>query len=1389
VRLRLTLQKREGQSGQSSPRDDIIVSVPERSTVAQLVDELMRYIQQKKTWTIQKFTVPVLLGFDHRTQEVCVFDPRAQVSRSGLVSGMSVWVSEAKSAYGLPIAKIHPCSVPLTRHAVTAARRTQLVMPEPIRSGFHRKISLVTLTVPLLIGVVIFSITRSSMTIAFLAMSPVLALGTWLGNVREAKKLFEKEAKRMRNELSALSVQVSQAHQRQREQREEQAPGCQRLENALTGALKRSLNDYDALLWSQSVTDQHQCRVRLGVGNTLADVSFSHTGSTASQAPVEQRQSRSVRRELSLLEEEMQALTGNARTLRNAVVFAPSLCNSSIGIIGDLTTTAEQMRNTVLSLAMLFPPSELEVNFASCREDFPAENEFGWLGWLPHLSDSAPAGGDGQHQQQLAFFTQELLGAGLSRLKQHIGAQHRPGDSAVFQDANASQTQLRLWIVLAGANAASAEFVKLASKAEAAGVRFIWLCESERLLPAACKTWVRFNGDEPALVHRGSNSQTEVTSFMPDAPLTLLRAHKIARQLAPLRESAVSQERGQRMLPTFVGIESMSGHVPRVDDAQIGKAWITNARGESASGAELADGLSAAVGVTLTDRHKSGLETVALDLVAEGPHALICGTTGSGKSEFMQTWLLALASNYSPQAVHFLLIDFKGGAAFELLSSLPHTSGLVTDLAPMLAERVLVSLRAEIRRREKILQRFRAEDLADLIQGRPEEAPARLIVVIDEFATLAAQLPHFVSGVVDIAQRGRSLGIHLILATQHAGTAVTESLRANINIFVDLRPSSSPGSGVVTSSGSKKPVNMDVPGRAAIRRGASRSVIAQTAILAQIDEGESIFISSLFKQAGGRDRRVGTRTRSTKISHRVCSAVLLAAQRLGVREAHRPWQEALPDRIDWPVQEADEQCTAAAAAKSRSDSELCIGVLDLPEQQVRAPLIIDLKRTAHCAVFGTGGSGKTAMLQTVIAESAYKQAASVYVLCSELSDFQRFIRPGAPICGLFTHTDLEGVTRTLRALTESISADHPTSFVLSGTRKILLIDNLAQFREVGDQRPDLEWEKHLAFLLRQGASRGVHCIITADRSAAFSSALLAHISCQLVLSLANANEYSYFGLRVAPQAQITPGRGVLLPDRHEFQIAHVRPVGMADVNEVATCAAKNSRPLSRAATISVLPRRLRLAQIKPAHTSAEDTPVGLRTDTFAPVRSPVLGAVAVSGPGGSGVGGATRAILGRAREVWGSHGKRFRTLVLDDSGSPQNLIDALERLIIEETSSPDSCEELCCVVLPVPSLGDEQQLDTARLLNTKKSLRHLLIVQHDPTDTRVNWELQRHLANLPWIAALSPSLEHPRTLLRLSNLPPELCQNAPGRGVVQEKQLVSRVQFAYIPRNQEMAAA
>ena len=211
---------------------------------------------------------------------------------------------------------------------------------------------------------------------------------------------------------------------------------------------------------------------------------------------------------------------------------------------------------------------------------------------------------------------------------------------------------------------------------------------------------------------------------------------------------------------------------------------------------------------------------VSLDFVCDGPHVLVAGTTGSGKSELLKAMALDLVCRYGPDQLSLLLLDFKGGSTLGPYAETPHCQNLVTDLNAESGERVLGGLRVELQRRESIFREAKAEDYAryrSLADSAAEPLP-RLLVIVDEFRVLSDELPDAVPELMRIATVGRSLGVHLLLATQRPQGVVTASMRANINTVIALRLLSPLDSNELLGTSAAAELSASSPGLGFMRR-------------------------------------------------------------------------------------------------------------------------------------------------------------------------------------------------------------------------------------------------------------------------------------------------------------------------------------------------------------------------------------------------------------------------------------------------------------------------------------------------------------------------------------------------------------------------------------------
>jgi S-DNA-T family DNA segregation ATPase FtsK/SpoIIIE len=223
---------------------------------------------------------------------------------------------------------------------------------------------------------------------------------------------------------------------------------------------------------------------------------------------------------------------------------------------------------------------------------------------------------------------------------------------------------------------------------------------------------------------------------------------------------------------------------------------------------------------------------LTIDLVEHGPHAVVGGTTGSGKSELLIAWVLSMAAAHPPERVTFLLVDFKGGSAFSSLGVLPHTVGIITDLHGEAVSRALESLRAEVRYRERLLTDQGARSI-DSATGLP-----RLVIVVDEFAAMIADHPDLHTLFADLAARGRSLGIHLVLCTQRPAGIVRDAVLANADIRVSLRVNNRGDSAAVVGVDAAAEIPAGARGRGVLRVGGGDATLVQFALAAPHDPAE-----------------------------------------------------------------------------------------------------------------------------------------------------------------------------------------------------------------------------------------------------------------------------------------------------------------------------------------------------------------------------------------------------------------------------------------------------------------------------------------------------------------------------------------------------------------------
>jgi S-DNA-T family DNA segregation ATPase FtsK/SpoIIIE len=478
---------------------------------------------------------------------------------------------------------------------------------------------------------------------------------------------------------------------------------------------------------------------------------------------------------------------------------------------------------------------------------------------------------------------------------------------------------------------------------------------------------------------------------------------------------------------------------------------------------------------------------VVLDLVNDGPHLLVAGTTGSGKSEFLRTLVLGLAIGQPPENLTLLLIDYKGGSGLGDLAALPHCVGSMSDLSSESTARAFVSLRAELRAREAICADHGARDLDHLRLLAPAACPPRLVVVIDEFRMLIDDVPAALPDLLRVAALGRSLGVHLILATQKAQGAVPPDMRANITSTVLLRVRTALESQDLLGSAVAAEIPVDLPGRAYLRRGNEPPVEFQVATCSTAPSSEvSPGWQDLEAYIDGTDPTpaAGRSGTSPVLLREAVAALVRAAETSGIRSPRRPVLPPLPDRL-LPVHHealppADPAHRRAELPVGTDGAALTIGLADLPHHQLQRTLQWRPREHSHLAIVGLPGSGGSDAVRAVVAAlPGADPDVHLYLLDGDGSLGAVHAGKGDDLIGehlgaLVQPHETKRAGRVLERLAGLPPADDERHVVLAITGWGRWI---TQFREIRGGHA----EEDLQAIIRDGVLSGVTVLILGDR--------------------------------------------------------------------------------------------------------------------------------------------------------------------------------------------------------------------------------------------------------------------------------------------------------------------
>jgi S-DNA-T family DNA segregation ATPase FtsK/SpoIIIE len=1012
----------------------------------------------------------------------------------------------------------------------------ELEQPAPPPAYEPRKLAILPLALPVLLGVVMAYALHNPLYLLFTLLSPLLGLSTWWSDRRTGR------ASAIRAELAHTEA-VRALHEEIAQRLTDEA-AARRTDCPDAAALLVTAQRPGQRVWERRRSDEDSLVLRLGTGAAAA---------------------RSVRLRGADLPE-----------LTDVPLTVPLRDVGVLGLAGPLRPLA---RFLVGQAAVLHSPRDLQIWLLTDPDGDAATQDWSWLRWLPHTTpgpDHPATALVGIGLDDLTSRVTELVAlvaarvTAASAVRSQLQARRQPDLLVVLDGARTLRTLPGLTAVL--------------RDGPGVGVHVLCLDAQERLLPEECLAVATVADGVLTVRVSGDADQTG----RPDL-VSIGWAEQVARGLAPLRDATI--EGGDVALPATARLLDVLGLEPPTP-AAITARWGHTSKALLGVGA---DG------------------PFVLDLKKDGPHTLVAGTTGAGKSELLQSLVATLAAANTPAAMTFVLVDYKGGAAFKDCARLPHTVGMVTDLDGHLVERALASLTAELKGREGLLARAGTKDVDDYwVAGSPGGPLPRLVIVIDEFASLIEELPDFVGGLVGIAQRGRSLGVHLVLATQRPSGVVSPEIRANTNLRIALRVTDPSESQDVLEVPDAATIPRNLPGRAVVRTGHGPVSTFQTA------------------RVGG--RRPGAATRQVPIEvavlpwskvgspappichvvtepdqdatdlHALVEAIGQAFVDSGETLPRRPWLDPLPETVTLSAVRR-EVGVPDPADRSRALAPIVFGIEDVPAEQRWRPAVLDLERGGHLLVAGAARSGRTTLLQTLAASLAHTVGPSdAHLYAVDCGNGALQSLTSLPHCGaVVTRGQTERAERLLTRLSAEVTRRQELMAArgvtdLAAQREssadplpylVLLVDRWEGFTATFDEIDAGRATETLLRLLREGPGAGLRVVVTGDRSALLGK-LNSLIEDVLVLRLADRSDYSLAGLtpRQVP-TELPPGRALRPSGGTQVQ------VGLESAEDPPVITGPIGR---RPFRVDVLPSRVTVLDAEALDASGPGVAVGVGGD-------------------------------------------------------------------------------------------------------------------------------------------------------------------------------------------------
>lgn len=846
------------------------------------------------------------------------------------------------------------------------------------------------------------------------------------------------------------------------------------------------LFSFSGNLFDRIQTDEDFLCVRLGTGDVIARKKINHKKQEKLEA-----------------EDDLQAIPEQLAKEQKKLADAPVVCDlkkaNAIGVIGAEEFRFSIFKNILLDLCTRHYYSDVGM-FIVAEEANKEKIE--WLRFIPNFkNDSAGTRNivcdDDSKNRVFDYLYKELT-------QRESGVK---GNNLIvfFYDEYGFQKH---------------PISKFINKAKELGVTFVFMADNKPSVPLGCEYLISLTGVSSGVLIETANEDNSIEfRFNPIANDVIQRAVEL---LAPVCSEEISLEGS---LTKNISLFEML-NVLSVDDLDLSKRWASS---------NVSKSMAAPLGVT-----KSGVINLDLHDKAHGPHGLVAGTTGSGKSEILQTYILSIATLFHPYEVSFLIIDFKGGGMVNQFRELPHLLGAITNIDGKEIDRSLKSIKAELQKRQRLFAEAEVNHIDKYIAkfkaGAAKEPIPHLVVIVDEFAELKAEQPEFMKELISAARIGRSLGVHLILATQKPSGQVDDQIWSNSRFKLCLKVQSQEDSNEVL----KSPLAAEIkePGRAYLQVGNNEvfelfqsaysgapekiddSNVREYSVFAFDDSGRKvpIYVQKKKKASGNISQLEAIVT----YVHDFCETQK-------IEKLNNICLPSLPRIIDFP------------STSKNVESLVDIGIYDDPDNQYQGETWIDIDNK-HTIILGSSQYGKTNIIQSMIRTIAANSSSSesnIYILdfgSMVLKNFESLNHVGGVVCSsedeklknLFKLLFNEISVRKDKLISVGVSSF--SSYLEAGYNDMahiyVFVDNLTALIELY-----LEDDDSLLNIIREGLSVGISVIVANSQTTGIGYKYISNFANKISLYCNDSNEYGNLFDHVTLKPDEKPGRCVLELDK------------------------------------------------------------------------------------------------------------------------------------------------------------------------------------------------------------------------------------------------------------------